>query len=209
MKSLNSMQYEALRKGAEITAADDHGDKVLLMADGTYLKLFRIKRLITSARLFPYWHRFVRNAEKLSQLGIPTVKVLEVYQIPHLDRTAVHYEPLPGSTLRQVGDMDEALVDQFGRFLSDLHDKGVYLRSLHLGNVVRTPAGELGLIDIADMRIRKKPLSGRLRLRNYHHLCRYEEDREVVARHEQAFLAHVDDSIRPELQLMLQRRPAD
>tara|TARA_R110002124_G_scaffold285001_1_gene462984 strand:+ start:1155 stop:1358 length:204 start_codon:yes stop_codon:yes gene_type:complete len=47
---------------------------------------------------------------------------------------------------------------------------------LHLGNIILTPQGELGLIDISDMRCLNRPLSKRMRTRNYHHLLRYEED---------------------------------
>ena len=54
MKSLTNEEYLAMRAGADVTAADEYGDKVLLLRDGTYLKLFRVKRLFTSARFFPY-----------------------------------------------------------------------------------------------------------------------------------------------------------
>ncbi|MBT4162049.1 MAG: toluene tolerance protein, partial [Gammaproteobacteria bacterium] len=203
MKEMSREQYESLRKDAEIKAADQHGDKVLLLADGTYLKLFRIKRLITSARLFPYWRRFELNAQKLDRLGIRTLQVRDVYNLSYLRRTAVNYEPLPGKSLRDLSGLDADLVDQLGEFMSGLHDKGVYLRSLHLGNVVLTPEGELGLIDIADMKIHGGSLSRRLRLRNYHHLCRYDQDRQVVAKHSERFLSHVDEITRPKLARML------
>ena len=47
-----------------------------------------------------------------------------------------------------------------------LHDEGIYFRSLHLGNVVLTPQGELGLIDIADVRLHRGPLTRFWRKRN-------------------------------------------
>ena len=62
MLELTKKEYESFRFGAQVIAGDQHGDKVLLLADGTYLKLFRIKRLVTSARFSPYWRRFARNA---------------------------------------------------------------------------------------------------------------------------------------------------
>ena len=188
LKELSIEAYEAMRAGAVVTAADHHGDKVLLLTDGTYLKLFRVKRLLTSARLFPYWRRFQKNSVRLTRLGIPTLSVIDVYQIPGLNRTAVHYHPLPGVTLRELGGLDESRVLQFGEFIRRVHDKGVYLRSMHLGNVVLTPEDELGLIDIADMRILRRSLSRRLRFRNFHHLCRYVEDRDEIAQHLDAFL---------------------
>jgi tRNA A-37 threonylcarbamoyl transferase component Bud32 len=203
VETLTEDAYTHLREGAEVLAADEHGDKVLLLADGTYLKMFRVKRLFTSARLFPYWRRFQVNAEKLAELGIPTLKVKEVYRVPHLDRTAVHYDALPGETLRQVKRFDADLAARLGEFIRELHDKGVYLRSMHLGNVVLTPEGRLGLIDVADMRVKSSPLSNQLRFRNFHHLCRYTEDRKVIEPFAESFLAAFDDAIVPRYRRML------
>lgn len=196
MKSLNNEQYLKMRAGADVTAADEHGDKVLLLKDGTYLKLFRIKRLFTSARLFPYWRRFEKNAEALHSLGVPTLKVIESIRLPELDRTAVHYEPLPGHILREVPDFDARLVTRLGAFIKELHDKGVYLRSMHLGNVVLTPEDELGLIDIADMKVYGGSLRKGLRLRNLHHLWRYEQDRRAISPYQEAFVSSFDAGYR-------------
>lgn len=180
--------YRQLREQADVIAADQFGDKVLKLANGNYLKLFRVKHLVTSARLFPYWRRFYKNTLRLTKLGIPTLSVIEVLKLPHLDRTAVHYQPLPGNTLREVGPLDAALVAQLGAFIRHCHNNGVFLRSLHLGNVVQTPAGELGLIDVADMRVYPWPLISQQRFRNYYHLCRYEEDRLRILPHLDTFV---------------------
>ena len=196
MKSLDNKQYLKMRAGADVTAADEHGDKVLLLKDGTYLKLFRVKRLFTSARLFPYWRRFEKNAEALHALGVPTLKVIESIRLPEIDRTAVHYEPLPGNILREVPDFDARLVSRLGAFIKELHDKGVYLRSMHLGNVVLTPEDELGLIDIADMRVYGGALRKGLRLRNLHHLWRYEQDRRAISPYQEAFVSSFDAGYR-------------
>ncbi len=196
MKSLNNEQYLKMRAGADVTAADEHGDKVLLLKDGTYLKLFRVKRLFTSARLFPYWRRFEKNAEALHALGVPTLKVIESIRLPEIDRTAVHYEPLPGNILREVPDFDARLVTRLGAFIKELHDKGVYLRSMHLGNVVLTPEDELGLIDIADMKVYGGSLRKGLRLRNLHHLWRYEQDRRAISPYQEAFVSSFDAGYR-------------
>jgi tRNA A-37 threonylcarbamoyl transferase component Bud32 len=204
MKSLTTQQYESLREACEVTALDGHGDKVLKLRDGTYLKLFRIKRLFTSARIFPYWQRFEKNAAKLDELGVPTLKVKEIFKLPDIDRTAVHYDPLPGRTLRELEQLNAELVGQLGRFIRELHDKGVYLRSMHLGNIVLTPDNQLGLIDIADMKIHGKSLSRGLRFRNFHHLCRYQDDRRLVAVHLPDFLAEFDESYRVKLNKMFQ-----
>lgn len=181
MKKLSAIDYLSLTKDAKIIEADGYGSKVLTLADGTFLKLFRVKRLITSARLKPYSLRFVTNVIKLTALSIPTVAVIKVFNIPTLDRSAVHYHPLPGTTIReQPGQIGGDLAHQLGEFIRGLHDKGVYFRSLHLGNIVLTPEHQLGLIDVSDMKTYKRPLSNTQRLRNFKHLSCYPEDNEKI-----------------------------
>ncbi|MDT3721479.1 phosphotransferase [Pseudomonas oryzihabitans] len=177
MNSLEHQQFLDLRQGARVLEADAHGDKVLQLPDGTYLKLFRRKRLLTSAALYPYAQRFADNTRRLAQLGIPCPRILAVYRIVSISRDAVHYEPLPGQTLRQLLTEDNPeLRLRLARFIAQLHEQGIYFRSLHLGNLVLTPDGALGLIDIADLRCLDAPLSRRMRLRNFHHLLRYSQD---------------------------------
>jgi hypothetical protein len=177
MNSLEHQQFLDLRQGARVLEADAHGDKVLQLPDGTYLKLFRRKRLLTSAALYPYAQRFADNTGRLAQLGIPCPRILAVYRIASISRDAVHYEPLPGQTLRQLLTEDNPeLRLRLARFIAKLHEQGIYFRSLHLGNIVLTPEGALGLIDIADLRCLDAPLSRRMRLRNFHHLLRYSQD---------------------------------
>jgi hypothetical protein len=178
MELLDHATYLNLRDGAEVLEADASGDKVLCLPDGNFLKLFRRKRLLTSAAVFPYAQRFAANASILQERGILCPNVLGVYRVPSIQRDLVHYAPLPGQTLRQVlGDTDSAsLRKQMGQFVAQLHERGIYFRSLHLGNIVLTPEQTLGLIDIADLRSQRCKLGKWMRLRNFRHMMRYRED---------------------------------
>lgn len=182
MQPLEHDDYVNLRAQAAVLEQDGFGDKVLHLADGTFLKLFRRKRLITSAAIWPYAQRFADNAAKLAALDIPCPTIIQVYRIPSIERDAVHYHPLPGLTLRQLREQPAAcpenIREQFARFVQQLHNQGVYFRSLHLGNVVLTPDGELGLIDISDLKVYKRPLNQGLRKRNFVHMIRDDDDRE-------------------------------
>ncbi|MDN6873554.1 lipopolysaccharide kinase InaA family protein [Pseudomonas citronellolis] len=181
MQELDLPAYESLRAGATVLEADKHGDKVLRLPDGNFVKLFRRKRLISSAALYPYAQRFADNARALQRLGIPCPEVIGVYRVPGIARDLVHYRPLPGQTLRQLitaGQADSALRERLGELIARLHERGVYFRSLHLGNVVQTPQGELGLIDIADMKTQRRALGRAQRKRNFAHMLRYAEDRQ-------------------------------
>lgn len=185
---LDGAAYDILRANAIVLEADTHGDKVLRLADGSFFKLFRRKRLLSSALFYPYACRFADNASILRARGLACPRVIACYRLPHIRRDAVHYHPLPGQTLRQIMRMPEAeeasqtplLARRFGCFVARLHQEGVYFRSLHLGNVVRAPEPEaaFGLIDIADLRFCRAPLRAALCRRNFKHLLRDARDRD-------------------------------
>ncbi|MNJ72965.1 3-deoxy-D-manno-octulosonic-acid kinase [compost metagenome] len=67
-------------------------------------------------------------------------------------------------------------MERVGAFLGQLHELGVYFRSLHLGNVLILPDGRFGLIDLSDMQISGRPLARWKRERNLQHMLRYAED---------------------------------
>jgi len=194
MRALAYADYEALRKNAEVIEADFFGDKVLRLEDGNFMKLFRRKRLISSAAFFPYAKRFADNALELTKRGVRCPDVLATYRVSDIARDVVHYQPLPGQTLRQlIADPDHysnpVLLEKFGRFVAQLHNLGIYFRSLHLGNVVLTSDNELGLIDIADMRTLRRPLRKSLCLRNFQHMRRYHNDHEWLLQEQSALFS--------------------
>ena len=181
MQQLSREQYATWLERADVLEQDGHGEKVLRLADGTFLKLFRRKSWLSKTAFYPPARRFADNAAQLQKLGIPCPKVIQLYRLHDPYRSVVHYEPLAGETLRHLL-RDDAGLDQlelFARlaeFITHLHELGVYFRSLHMGNIILTPDNELGLIDISDMRCLGRPLSRRMRDRNYQHLLRYESD---------------------------------
>jgi hypothetical protein len=78
---LPQVDLNQLILGAQVLEADSYGAKVYLLDDGNILKLFRRKRLISSALLRPYSQRFIDNAIQLEKKGIPTLKVLKYYKL--------------------------------------------------------------------------------------------------------------------------------
>lgn len=180
MRSLSENDYRNLIADALVIERDLHGDKVLHLTDGNYLKLFRRKRLISSAAWYPYAQRFADNAKALLSRNIPCPEVVDVFRIASIRRDAVLYRPLPGNTLRELvrnRTATTAIRRQLGDFIHMLHESGIYFRSLHLGNIVLTSDGRLGLIDIADLIAKPKPISLHYRQRNMRHLYRDPADR--------------------------------
>lgn len=181
METLSTEQYEELCSRARILQKDAYGPKVLRLADGRMVKIFRRKRLFSSALWRPYARRFRNNAVRLAELGIPTVKVDRLCRCPSRARHLVFYQPVPGATLRDFLAEDPAniaIFEDLAVFLAELHAKGIYFRSIHFGNIIVLPgAAGFALIDMADLAFRSAPLDFKLRLRNFRHFLRYREDR--------------------------------
>lgn len=182
IKTATPSALQQLTVDARVIEEDGLGPKVLRLTDGSFLKLFRRRRWYTSGSFTPYSDRFAVNSVQLRSMGIPTPHILDLYRFED-GSTAVHYSPLPGNTLRQILQgitapaVRQALVERFGKFMAQLHQQGVYFRSLHLGNVLVLEDGEFGLIDLADLRIYPSSLSPSLRRRNLRHMQRYASDR--------------------------------
>ncbi len=181
---------------ATLVEYDPRGIKVMQQPNGDYLKVFRLRHLYGWARLHGYAQRFCKHARKLESLGIPTVTIKQCYRVEDAkllrapgsnggygDRQqgmhhtyVVEYAPLAGETLKHLLEhqmLERSLIVKLGGFIAELHAKGIYFRSLHLGNIVLTPQGQLGLIDIADMDIYPWSLWFTTRLRSFRHLTRY------------------------------------
>ncbi|WP_285960628.1 MULTISPECIES: lipopolysaccharide kinase InaA family protein [Pseudomonas] len=194
MKNLSASELQELLTDSTAIEGDGHGLKVARLKNGDFLKLYRRKRMLSSALWSPPSRRFANNAERLRELGIVSPEIQQLLLIPELQLNAVIYRPLPGDTLRnRWRHLDTASREQevelFGAFLGKLHQLGVYFRSLHLGNVLQLPDGELGLIDLSDMKIANLPLARWKRRRNLQHILRYKEDAGwLLSEHRQAWI---------------------
>lgn len=192
METMSEDTYVQLRSSAKVLEADGYGDKVLLLTDGRIMKLFRIKKILTSARIFPYNKRFASNREVLVKQDVPTVSDVSCFKLPSRKRYGVFYQPLEGETLRRLGLADQLTLENCadaGSFVAGLHDKGILFRSIHLGNIVLCTDGRIGLIDIADMSRQPLALVKSQRLRNFRHMFRPREEQAYLTdAHRQALI---------------------
>lgn len=175
---LDKLQFEQMLQGAIVLEQDERGIKVMRLANGDILKVFRVRNRFSAARIYSYARRFCRNALRLQKSGIATIHIKQLFHLDMPAETAVLYAPLEGTTLREL-QRDRALTTaeagMLGEFIAKLHQHGVHFRSLHLGNIVLDTQGKLGLIDIADMSIYPWPLWCGTRARSFTHLHRYPE----------------------------------
>ena len=193
IKKINQEQYQQLIKGADIIEKDAFGLKILDTKKGEMIKLFRRKRLLSTALFKPYAVRFVDNAEQLATLGIPTITINTFLWCSSTKRHLVIYQRLEGVLLRNIlsstSNNTKGIFRQFGAFIAQLHNKGIYFRSAHLKNILVLANGGFGLIDISDMKIKRHSLNLKLRQRNFAHILRYPEDKTLIQHHFQDFFS--------------------
>lgn len=192
MEEISLKEYQRLIKNVEVIEKDGFGLKVLDTKKGEMIKLFRRKRVFSTAFLKPYAARFADNAKRLTSLNIPTVAVNRLVWCPSIKRHLVIYKRLEGALLRDVLTKEinkEEVFKNTGTFIAELHEKGVYFRSAHFKNILVLPNGQWGLIDVSDMQIKRSSLGIDLRKRNFQHILRYEKDKTLVRNHFKDFFS--------------------
>ncbi len=173
---IRPQRYKKLIAGARVIEGTPGGIKVMLSSAGSYLKFFHDKGWHRRFSFSSYAMLFARNTRKLKALGIPTVRVRRIYQLPESKSQMVVYEGLEGKTIEQLlleGKFDSALQKKVVTFIARLHERGVYFRSLHFGNILLCSNGQIGLIDVADMRFKSRSLAIEYRVRNFRHFFSY------------------------------------
>ncbi len=189
IETVTADAYTELVQNSKVLEKDGHGEKVLLTDEGQIIKIFRRKKLLSTALFFPYAMRFAANARRLLQRDIPTVTVTRVGRCLHPKRDLLWYQLLAGETMREHCQQQPAaaIIPTLGSFVANLHRQGVLFRSLHWGNIIVQPDRSLGLIDIADLKIYHRPLTLNQRARNFRHMLRYPTDRELFVQYANEF----------------------
>ncbi len=186
MEKISQEEFQTLINSGKVLEQDSFGIKVVETADDQIIKTFRLKRLFSSALLYPYALRFKHNSEKLLKKGFQTVTVSRITYCRAEKRHLLIYPKLAGETLRDTFAAEPENIQKrltvLARLMAKLHQEGVLFRSLHLGNVLLLPDETVALIDLSDMKIYSSPLSLKQRIRNFNHLLRYREDAEVIYR---------------------------
>jgi len=185
MRIVTAQQLESWLATGMVLEKDARGPKVVALESGLFLKIFHTRRHRFLARLQPAAKRFAKNAERLLQKNIPAPAVVELLW---LDResglSACLYQPLLGQSIEQLYQQSpqqvRTLLPSLANFIRQLHQRGIYFRSLHLGNILLLPDGRHGLIDILDLKSQASPLNDWRVRRNFQHLKRYLKRRKLT-----------------------------
>jgi hypothetical protein len=183
-----------LLSAAELAAHCNHGDVIAthhgrpsavlhLDADGQRLvtRIWRRKGLFTSDRLWPYAERFRHALTALAAVDVPVPRYRAHGRVRGAGERVVVCEWLEGDTLRSLGGRFDRKA--LATFVAELHERGIHVRGLNLGDVVRLPDGRLGLLDVQAVELRNRPLPLRVRERNLAMLCSRDEDLAFMTAH--------------------------
>lgn len=146
--------------------------KVLEAGPDQIIKIFYPRsRKWSSSRYRPHALRFCRNVKKLAELNIAAPSVQKIQYCKELNTYLVLYQKLHGESVYQsIKAGNKQLMHHTIRFVSHLHDKGIYFRGLHLTNLLLLDNNQIALLDVVDMQFKNKPLSLLARYRNLKHL---------------------------------------
>jgi len=174
-----------LRNTGEVLVRRKNGPTLLRHSDGDLSKIWSAKpSLLSSSFFYPYASRFIQNARRLLKMGIPTPKISGYFLEPTTGVRIVRYAPLPGLSVRDTLHASKASFAwwDLAHFLHSIHRKGVYFRSIHLGNIIHLGHSKFGLIDFTDVTFYRSPISLKRRAHNIHFIYKYQEDRHKMER---------------------------
>lgn len=146
--------------------------KVFEKNGNTIIKLFYPKKSkLSSDRIWPRAMRFYRNVKKLHERGYNAPIVSKIQFCPESKMYLMYYPKIAGSDVRYLANNNQLhIIKHVAHLMADLHDKGVFFRCIHLENLLYQTNGEFALLDVTDVRFKKKPLNLYARYRNLKHL---------------------------------------
>lgn len=180
MDIISSHEFQTLcnRSNISLLKTTYNRPKLFETDNGEMIKVFypRKKRL-SSDKFKPYAMRFCNNAERLRSFGFKTLVIKNIQFCPDLNTYIITYPKLPGVDARVLAKSDRSIINDIASLLADLHNNGIFFRSIHLENILCQSKGKLALIDIVDVQFKKNSLSTYLRFRNLKHLFLVKDDK--------------------------------
>jgi hypothetical protein len=190
MNTISYKDFEEFCHNSEILQWKDGLPSTVRHDANLISKVWDRRKRPSSDWIYPYYRRFCRNARKLIFHGVPAPDVKHTSRVSGTNIHIVTYEELPGMSLKNVLTKHKEMLDVggFAGFLAHLHNRGIYFRALHLGNVLRLDSGSFGLIDVADVHFLIFSLSLNMRARNLSRLLYYKKHRMILEEHFEAIV---------------------
>ncbi|MFL9814308.1 phosphotransferase [Stutzerimonas sp. VN223-3] len=184
MRIVTAQELESWLAGGTVLERDSRGPKVVALENQLFLKIFHTRRHPALARLHPAALRFARNAALLESVGVAAPTVVDSFWLDRAQGlSGCLYQPLPGVSLETLFEQSPSeihrLLPELASFIHQLHDKRLYFRSLHVGNILLVAEGRFGLIDFLDLKRNAFPLTKWHIRRNLRHLISHLDRRKL------------------------------
>jgi len=179
---IDAEEYARLTQGATLWKVNEYIPSTSAIPDGRIVKLFRPARFWSTRAFRPEARAFIAVAQRLAALGVPAPAITDYLRVVRPPRDVVCYQPVAGESLRKAllaCEDGQPLLNDFAGFLAELHEKGVFFRGIHLGNVILTPERAFGLVDFSQAKFYDRPLRVGQRKRNLRHFRTHRKDRGI------------------------------
>lgn len=178
MKRLTVSELRQFVSENEVLYGHPERPGLMLTPDNRIVKSFYQRKLISTSTFIPQAKRFAANAEKLRERNIVAPIVEDVIYCRELSVHMVVYKRIDGVDLRELCRAGHTnCLSSLAGYLAHIHDRGVYFRAVHLGNLLKRNDDGFAILDIADLTTRSRPLGPLQRARNLAHLINTTDDR--------------------------------
>lgn len=182
MKRFNRNELQQFVRENRVLIGTSERPGLLLTSEQEVVKFFYRRKLISTSIFSPQAKRFRANSIRLKQIGITAPEVSELIFCPEIPVHLAFYQYLKGDDFRVLcSKNNHPCIDKLPSYMAMLHEKGVYFRAIHLGNVLQLDENELALVDISDLTFRSGQLTTFQRARNIAHLFNSSEDKLFLA----------------------------
>ncbi len=178
MEILSPDAFKALidDKNAMVLSTSPQGPKVLQKQNRDIVKLFYRTKWLSSDTWFPKALRFNYNSQRLRTAGFLAPEIKKIFYYPGSKAHILIYNCIPGKDFRELTQHSVQYLEKLPPFLALLHEKGIFYRGIHLGNLILSLYQTIALIDITDVKSQDTPLTLQQRAKNLAHLMHYRLD---------------------------------
>lgn len=146
---LSLEEFNTLVADAEVLHSKNNRKRIFKLPDGSILKLFYGKSNLNRAMVRA--KRFIQNCQRLKDMGLNALTPLKAYRCEEDNCIYVSYSHLPGHSLEHcLAEDKKHYLRLAANYIFELHNKGVYFRDLHPGNIL-CHDDELTLLDVQNI----------------------------------------------------------
>lgn len=167
MNVIRDPRFKQLIEHAQVLHVKRGLNRVYLTPDHKVYKVFYVKDRYHRAQ--QQANKFVRNAKRLKNCSVRSIKVESVVEYPQYDAVVVQYPFIAGKTIRELYSQtrDPYWLTLAYQVMLTIQKKKIFFEDFNPGNILLTEKEEFVLIDIQSVRFYKFNLSIARKCKNF------------------------------------------